>query len=219
MSLWESACEASLHVESKNGQAYVNLKVGLGQAQTHVPWKSEHGGCHRGGGPAQQRRRERREAERQTRVTAEEAEAAVKSVMENAAEQVDLEVKDTITEEVNGDQDGSCKNIEYELNVEVHEKCKNYDVVEAIEVNFDGTIDDLQIEKQTAAETSLSTNSGVTYRMKMREQKLGSTECPSKIVMLLKTYLRLGKKGINLMTWPSEMLYMERGWKILEESI
>ena len=111
VSLWESGCEASLHVESKAGQAYVNLKVGLGQAQTHVPWKSEHGGRHRGGGPAQQRRRERREAERQTRVTAEEAEAAVKSAMENAAEQVDLEVKDIITEEVNGDQDGSCENI------------------------------------------------------------------------------------------------------------
>ena len=67
--------------------------------------------------------------------------------MENAAKQVDLEVKHIITEEVNGDQDGSCENIEYELNVEVHEKCKNYDVVEAIEVNFDGTIDDLKIEK------------------------------------------------------------------------
>ena len=38
VSLWESGCEDSLHVESTVGQAYVNLKVGLGQAQTHVPW-------------------------------------------------------------------------------------------------------------------------------------------------------------------------------------
>ena len=102
VSLWESGCEASLHLESKAGQAYVNLRLGLGPAQTHPAWKNEHGGCHRGGGPAQQRRRERRRAERQSRATAEEAEAAA---MENAAEQGDLEKKEIIIEEVNEAQD------------------------------------------------------------------------------------------------------------------
>ena len=148
VSLWESGCEASLHLESKAGQAYVNLRLGLGPAQTHPAWKNEHGGCHRGGGPAQQRRRERRRAERQSRATAEEAEAAA---MENAAEQGDLEKKEIIIEEVNEPQDVtkdvSSETIEYELKVESHVKCKNYDVVEAIEVNFDGTIDDLKIDK------------------------------------------------------------------------
>ena len=30
--------------------------------------------------------------------------------------------------------------VEYELKIKAHNKCKNYDVIEAIEVNFDGIL-------------------------------------------------------------------------------
>ena len=34
VSLWQSGCEARVHVETKAGNAFVNLKVGLGQVKT-----------------------------------------------------------------------------------------------------------------------------------------------------------------------------------------
>ena len=61
VSLWQSGCEASLHVETKAGNAFANLKVGLGQVKILT------------GSKGQQRRRERREAEGKTGATAEEA--------------------------------------------------------------------------------------------------------------------------------------------------
>ena len=35
--------------------------------------------------------------------------------------------------------------IEYELETDAHEKCKNFDVVEAIEENYQGTLNDLKV--------------------------------------------------------------------------
>ena len=58
---------AKLNVETEAGHAFVNLQVGLGQALLHP-----QPGGHRGGGPARERRREKRLAARQT------AEEAVK---------------------------------------------------------------------------------------------------------------------------------------------
>ena len=156
VNLWQAGCEASLHVESKAGKAYVNLQLGLGQAQSH-PWKSEDTGEHasgrRGGSPAKQRRRARRQTERQARATAEEVVGAAESIQGGGdAEKADLEVKEIITEEVmDGVPDTSevaaSDTVEYELKVEAHVTCKNYDLIEAIEVNFDGSIDDLKVEK------------------------------------------------------------------------
>ena len=37
------------------------------------------------------------------------------------------------------------KEASYELRVDAHEICKNYDVIEAIEENFDGTLNDMKI--------------------------------------------------------------------------
>ena len=67
VSLWNSRCEASLHVESKAGNAFISLQLGLGQAQAQP-----HAGGRRGGGLERQRRRERREAEHQARAAAEQ---------------------------------------------------------------------------------------------------------------------------------------------------
>ena len=41
--------------------------------------------------------------------------------------------------------------LEFELKVLAHEECKNYDVIENIEVNYDGTLDDLKIDKNDTA--------------------------------------------------------------------
>ena len=37
--------------------------------------------------------------------------------------------------------------VEYELKIKAHNKCKNYDVIEAIEVNLDGILDDMKVEE------------------------------------------------------------------------
>ena len=72
VSLWRSGCEANLQVQSRAGNAYVNLQLGLGQADVHVHPSAAGDGGRRGGGPARQRRRTRREAERQSRSDAEQ---------------------------------------------------------------------------------------------------------------------------------------------------
>ena len=33
------------------------------------------------------------------------------------------------------------------MKIDAHENCKNYDVIEAIEVNYDGTLNDLKIDE------------------------------------------------------------------------
>ena len=39
---------------------------------------------------------------------------------------------------------------EYEIKIKAHEMCKNFDIVEAIEVNFDGTLDNMKVDKEDA---------------------------------------------------------------------
>ena len=157
VSLWQSGCNAKLHVEAEAGNAYVSLQVGLGQAHP-LPSSGRHGGGRRGGGPAKQRRRQRREADRQVKATTEQA-AAAKNVNSDGstAEQVDLEKEeDTVAEEDNNipqidgssdDNETEKSEIAYELKIDAHENCKNYDVIEAIEVNYDGTLNDLKIDE------------------------------------------------------------------------
>jgi hypothetical protein len=62
MILWKSGCDAKLHLHSEAEHAFVTLSAGLGEVP---PGQPHHVGHHRGGGPARQRRIERREAERQ----------------------------------------------------------------------------------------------------------------------------------------------------------
>ena len=100
VNLWKSGCEASLNVESKAGNAYVNLRVGLGHAHPHIQKdQQEDGGC-RGGSPAKQRRKERREAERGERAKAEQVDAAGSNGTENndktSVEKAETKVKEMI---------------------------------------------------------------------------------------------------------------------------
>ena len=90
VNLWQSGFHAKLYVESEAGNAFVNLQLGLGQAQP------AHGDGQAVGG-SRLRRRERRAAERRVNAVAEEAvadeAAAVKAAEEVAAAEVAEEVK------------------------------------------------------------------------------------------------------------------------------
>ena len=138
VSLWQAGFEATLHVETTAGNAVVNLQVGLGQAkQVHggVSQNGASGGGGRGGSPSRQRRRQRREAEREKVKAAEEVEGNVDQEEELAKE------------EKPSDESESADILQYELKIDAHVDCKNYDLVEAIEVNFDGSLDDMKAEK------------------------------------------------------------------------
>ena len=157
VSLWQSGSNARLHVESEAERAYVSLQVDLGHAQP-LASDGQHGRGqgYRGGSPAKQRRRERRESERKAKAAAEQAGAREQGGLgdeKSLTEKVVFEEGSFVAEEVNN-LNGSPQvveseksEIEYELKIEAHEKCKNFDVVEVIEVNFDGTLDDLKIDK------------------------------------------------------------------------
>ena len=103
VNLWKSGCEASLNVESKAWNAYVNLRVGLGHDHPHLR-KDEQDGGFRGGSPAKQRRKERREAERGERAKAEQVDAAGRNdTVKNekaSAEKADTKDEEMIAEEL-----------------------------------------------------------------------------------------------------------------------
>ena len=41
--------------------------------------------------------------------------------------------------------------VEYELKIAAHKKCRNYDIIEAVEVNFDGCLNDLKVGENDEA--------------------------------------------------------------------
>ena len=150
--LWQSGCDANLHVETMAGSAFVNLRVGMGQAHTH---HGQHAGGRRGGGPAKQRRLERRAAARKATATAEQAaedanpeqskvgeEALAKKTEE--AEDAFEKVTNSPIPQVDGPSDS---NICYEFKVEAHETCTHEDILESIEANFLGCLDDAKVNK------------------------------------------------------------------------
>ena len=140
VNLWHAGYEANLHVEAKAGVAVVDLKVSLGKAYHGGP---DDGSCYRVGSPSRQRRRERCEAAR--KATAEEVVTDRGNIDDiSVTEQV---VKNEDAEETNG----KIENLEYELKVDAHLDCKNYEIIEAVEVNFDATLDDLKVEKENKA--------------------------------------------------------------------
>ena len=138
VSLWQAGWDANLNVETTAGNAFVSLKVGLGQAKHHV----NIDGC-RGGSPSRQRRRERRAAARHFDASTEEVVATAKD---------EVVTVETDTEEVNvKDEAEDCNDslalVAYELKVDAHVNCKNYDIVEGIEVNFNGALDYLKVDE------------------------------------------------------------------------
>ena len=170
VNLWQSGRNARLFVESQDGNAAVNLQQNLGEAQHrqgHVA-----GGQRAGGGPAQHRRRERRAAARQELDAAEEAAGAEKdkaaeeaNVVEqttekrketenagNASEKEDTKAVKALAEEKGVTMspipqvDGACdvnSEVEYEIVIDAHETCTSEDIIEAIDTNFIGALDEI----------------------------------------------------------------------------
>ena len=95
--LWQSGCDANLHVETRAGSAFVNLRVGLGQAHTH---HGQHAGGRRGGGPAKQRRLERRAAATKATAAAENANCEQSEVGEGALAKKKTEEAEDASEKV-----------------------------------------------------------------------------------------------------------------------
>ena len=160
--LWNAGIEANLSVNTRDGQAWVQLQVGLGRPlDLRQPYHHGHDGSHRAGGTSRQRRRMRRESSRKVGAAAEEAATdTVENIEAGTAEQVaagkseegqekfvedtncndtgyfECEVsEDSMIPQIDGNADLKDDDKVYELKIEAHEKCKNHDIVEAIEVN------------------------------------------------------------------------------------
>ena len=169
VNLWQSGRHAKLFVETQGGNAVVNLQVGLGEARLHPG----HGGGHRDCGTAKQRRKARRAVARQeadavTKVAADkEAAEAEEASAAKVAKVAETEIKETGNTSEEGSieaekltctpipqidgaisiSEESSDDLEYELKIEAYEKCTGDDIVEAIETNFFGTLDDEKVRK------------------------------------------------------------------------
>ena len=156
VTLWQSGCDANLHVETRAGSAFVNLRVGLGQAHTH---HGQHAGGRRVGGPAKQRRLAKRAAARKATAAAEEAaeganpdlgvvgEEALATKTSEEAEDASLKVTSSPIPQFDGTSDSD---ISYEFKVEAHETCTHADILESIEANFLGCLDDEKVDKDAS---------------------------------------------------------------------
>ena len=142
VNLWKSGCDAKLNIESEGGRAFVNLRVGLGDGH---PGHHDRVERHRGGGPAKQRRRERRESER--RVAAEKAVENPQNLKDAVEETiVKIEVAEEVTKKEILDVPFAQSNADdnkahFEVKLEAHEKCSNKDAIEAIQENFYGELE------------------------------------------------------------------------------
>ena len=148
--LWRTGSNAKLSVEAKAGEAFVNLSVGLGQA---VP--GAHAAKRRGGAGGRQRRAERRVAEREM-----SAEAQKFSSMDSSCTE-EVHVTKNIIEDEIPQVDGTAElEAKFEVTVDAHEVCCNDDVIEAIEENFYGHLEDKQIEKSNPLASLLIEEAG-----------------------------------------------------------
>ena len=185
--LWQSGRNAKLFVETQDGKAVINLQVGLGEAQLHP----EHAGDHRDCGTAKQRRMERRAAARKEVDAAEKAAAdneAAKAEEASADKVRDSEMKkaeETSEEDSNeavklisspipqidgATSDSEGGDLKYLLKIEAQDNCTEDDIVEAIEANFFGTLDDVKVEKDDPIRHLVvkKTNEKQVYRISIK---------------------------------------------------
>ena len=85
-------------MKSRAGSAFVNIRVGLGQA--HTNHHGQHAGGRRGGGPAKQRRLERRAAARKATSAAENTNHEQSEVGEGALAKNKTEEAEDASEKV-----------------------------------------------------------------------------------------------------------------------
>ena len=86
--LWQSGRNATLHMETRAGNAFVNLYLDLGHAQDH------HG--HRNGDTSRERRRQKRAAERQAAAQSVELRRIVVNLVKTQKEILVLYVKELL---------------------------------------------------------------------------------------------------------------------------
>ena len=66
------------------------------------------------------------------------------------------------------------EDFKYELKVDAHTKCKSYDVIEAIGVNFDGSFDELKVEESDSCRNMLVQKVERKLEKMRRKEKLNS---------------------------------------------
>ena len=131
-SLWENNQEASLQFSCTAGKAVVNLQVGLGHA---LPSQS----VRKPEKPSRVRRRERRAAAASEAENASSVKATEEVIVPDEAAGQAAYTKDSeVTEKVEA---------EFELQVEAHPVCDDNDIIEAVQTNFHGILDDGKIDK------------------------------------------------------------------------
>ena len=157
VNLWQSGRDACLQLETQAGQACVTLRLGLGDHPRHHLQKVS---------PSRQRRRVRRaesrlasaekvKATEKKATAAEEAVATTKKAV--VVEETAIDPKETgnASEEegigavspipqVDGAVDSEA---EYEFVIDAHETCTSDDIIEAIQTNFLGNLDDRKVGK------------------------------------------------------------------------
>ena len=169
--LLSNGFKASLYLEADQGDVHVTFKASLGLLSiqekllngygSHSPRKRNLSYLRR-----QERRRKLRQnnnARAEKAPSATDSENSVNDVLKSGnicanAEEVfetkaveanhcvinfgDKEDKQSVLDELKTEE------VQYEVNIDVQEKVKNFDVIEAVEVNFDGGLNDLNIEPE-----------------------------------------------------------------------
>ena len=128
--LWQCGSDVKLVVDVKAGVASISLNVdvkleSLAGKDTEGVEFCRNGGHSKRLSPCRQRRRERREAERKARAEASE------------------EVANCLAETV--DPNPVVSESQYEISIDVPTEVKNYDIVECIEENFEGSLGDRNV--------------------------------------------------------------------------
>jgi hypothetical protein len=181
-------------VETKAGSAFVNLRVGLRQAHAH---QGQHAGVRRGGGPAKQRRLERRAAAQEASAAAEKAcpedanleqgkldeETLTKKKTEEAEDALE-KVSNSPIPQVDGSSE-SDSNICFEFRVEAHESCTHEDILESIEANFLGCLDDDKVEKDATVRDLIvkeSKDNPESQNIRLYEVTVSDNEIVKKVI-------------------------------------
>ena len=137
--LFQSGSDVRLIVNAKARMAEISLHVNVSLEESSVSGNDTVQGLqHRNGvkeSPCKRRRRERRKAAREAKGTAEEV--TVKTDTD-----ISLDVtRQFVKAEMSDD-------IQYEVQVDAHSQITNFDILEALEVNFDGAMNDRNVDDQ-----------------------------------------------------------------------
>ena len=140
-SLWDSGSNAELIVNTEDGVAHISLHVSVDLGKTcGTASRASHGSDSGRDSPCRKRRRKRREAMRKAKAA------------EEAASKLTVEV-DSIPSSGALQTSEQADMSEFHILVETQKDVRNYEVTEAIEVNFDGCLNDRKIDVEDQVRT------------------------------------------------------------------